>query len=145
MLTQHTPTDRQARISADIILLILLAFAFGPALSAIRLPTHAAAEVRPTVAPAIIIVATPALPTPRPTEVQAVAVQAAPPTPVVIVQYVEVTPLPDHAGMETVNGVNFGATVNDQPLPDSQKVFIDPAGQPTAAPSNYCPRCGWHK
>lgn len=86
-------TDRQARISADIILLILLALAFGPALSVIRLPTRAAAEVRPTVAPAIIIVATPALPTIAPTTLptDAPAVIAPPvPTAEPIIVYVPV-------------------------------------------------------
>jgi hypothetical protein len=79
-----TTSDRQARISADIILLILLALIIGPPLAAIRIPTSASAEMLPlaTARPPLIVVitATPALPTPRPTEALAPVVNAEPAT-----------------------------------------------------------------
>lgn len=162
-MINHIPSDRQARISADIILLILLALVFGPALAAIRMPTSASAEVLPlaTARPPLIVVitATPSLPTPRPTEAPiAVAAPADPPTAMPVVQsdpgsddQVAATPTfaqvssgktwitPDSytlPGSELVYYVDSNGVVVDTRLPGSEQWR---ASAPIEAPTTEAP------
>jgi hypothetical protein len=166
-----TTSDKQARISADIILLILLALIIGPPLAAIRMPISASAEALPlpTAHPPtiLIITATPSLPTPRPTEAPiAVAVPIAPPTVMPVVQADPQTAVlitavktwvsPDSytlPGSALVYYVDSNGNVVDTRLPGSEQWIPNaPAEAPTAEapapvapPSNYRPRAGWHK